>query len=405
MNFRNVTLIVAITGSAIATFAGSSTGKQKPTYHGAVEKIVQQNCVSCHRKDGIAPFSLETFDQVHKFGPTIKRVVQAGTMPPWFAKQPKGEPSPWINDRTVSEADRSKLVSWIDSGMAKGKATDATKPLRFNSSWEIGKPDAVFKLPEPIAVKADGYMNYQYVKVPVNYDADRWLQAVEVRPGNRAVVHHVLVFLVPHEGKQTVSGISNSVDYFAIFVPGQSAVTYPSGFGRKIPKGYDLRFQIHYTPNGAATTDQTEIGFKFATNPPEHEVKTASVLNFAFQIPPGAANHQVTATKQIPRDINIVSFLPHSHLRGKAARYELIDESGAAKTLLDVPRYDFNWQLQYNYRKPLLVKEGSTLRYTAWYDNSATNPANPDPTKSVTWGDQTYNEMMLGYVVYYEAKK
>lgn len=376
-----------------------------PTYYGTTKKLVDQNCVSCHRREGIGPFSLETYDDVRKFGPTIARVVKAGTMPPWFAKEPKGSPSPWQNDRSITESDKAKLYAWFNAGMPKGDSSKAPKSPTFNSSWQIGKPDAVYRLPAPIKVKADGYMEYQYAKIPVNFDQDRWIQAVEVRPGSRGVVHHILVFLVPHEGRSRAAGISSLVDYFAIYVPGQSSVIYPSGFGRMIPKGFDLRFQIHYTPNGKETKDQSEIGFRFASKPPENEVKTASVLNLTFAIPPGAPNHEVVAKRKVPVDINIVSLLPHSHLRGKAARYELIDEEGNAKTLLDIPKYDFNWQLQYDLKKPLLVKAGTTIKYTSWYDNSEKNYANPDATKTVRWGDQTYDEMALGYVLYYPAKR
>jgi Ca2+-binding EF-hand superfamily protein len=210
-------------------------------------------------------------------------------------------------------------------------------------------------------------------------------------------VHHVLVYANP-PGKRA----ENPIDYWAVYVPGNGAHVYPKGYARRLPKGAKLHFQMHYTPNGTATEDRTKIGFKFAAGLPEKEVRTASIVNGQFAIPPHAKRHQVEAELQVPVDAEVLGFLPHHHLRGVAARYELVNKKGDKEMLLDVPGYDFNWQLFYEYANPPIFRKGSTIRYTGWYDNSEDNPANPDPDRTVRWGAQTYDEMHVGYVEYAE---
>jgi hypothetical protein len=220
-------------------------------------------------------------------------------------------------------------------------------------------------------------------------------------------VHHILVFVRTAESAnqgrlQRVADPDAREElggFFGIYVPGNSALTYPKGLAKRIPKGAVLRFQIHYTPYGKASTDQSKIGFVFAKEPPKSEVHTASVANLRFAIPPGDPNYQVDAQLRVPTDVQLLSFLPHMHVRAKAAKYELT-AGGKTTALLDVPRYDFNWQLNYVLQSPISVKAGDTLKFTAWYDNSDKNPANPDPTKTVRWGSQTFDEMHLGYIEY-----
>jgi thiol-disulfide isomerase/thioredoxin len=367
------------------------------TYHARIERIIQNNCVDCHRKGGVAPFVLDTYDDVVANKAMIKKTVDKGTMPPWFAAPPKkGEHSPFANDRTLTESDKKDLFAWLAGDMKKGDPADAPLPRKYESGWLIGKPDAVFQIPKPIAVKAEGTMPYQNVTVDTNFDEDRWVQALEVQPTAREVVHHVLVFAVP-KGTRGIGGEAQG--FFAAYVPGNNSLTYPEGYAKKLPKGFSLRFQIHYTPNGKATSDQTKLAVIFAKEKPRYEVRVGGVTNPTFSIPPGADNHKVTGTiPLIPFDVHILAFFPHAHLRGKAARYELKTPDGKVTTLLDVPHYDFNWQLQYRFAEPVAVPRGSGLIYTAWYDNSDKNPANPDPKKTVKWGQQTFDEMHLGYV-------
>lgn len=367
------------------------------TYHARVERVVQANCVECHRAGGVAPFALEKYEDVVAHKAMIRKVVEGGTMPPWLAaREEKAAHSRFANDRSLTEADRKDLLAWLAGDLKKGDPADAPRPRKFESGWLIGTPDKVYELPKPIAVKAEGTMPYQNVAVVTDFAEDRWVRALEVRPTAREVVHHVLVFALPKGAR--LGGEASG--FFAAYVPGNSHLIYPDGYAKKLPKGSTLRFQIHYTPNGTATTDRTRLGLVFAKEPPRHEVHVAGIANLMFQIPPGADNHQVIARLPVPFDARVLALFPHAHLRGKVAKYELKTPDGKVEKLLEVPRYDFNWQLQYRLAEPVLAPRGSTLVYTAWYDNSDRNPANPDPTKTVRWGQQTYDEMHLGYLEY-----
>jgi thiol-disulfide isomerase/thioredoxin len=421
MRYLAAALDAALAGKTPATAAteapgcaleAGKTAAVAATYHARIERIIQANCVECHRAGGVAPFALETYEQVVDHRGMIRKVVDRGTMPPWFAAPPaKGEHTPFANDRSLTYSDRKDLLAWLAGDLKKGDPADAPLPRKYESGWLIGKPDAVFQIPKPIAVKAEGTMPYQNVSVETNLDEDRWVQAMEVQPTAREVVHHVLVHVIPkgaapkrntgigavragEEGRDEAQG------FFAIYVPGNSVLMYPEGYAKKLPKGSKLRFQIHYTPNGKATSDQTKFAVVFAKEKPLHEVKVAGIVNTRFFIPPGDANYKVDARIPVPFDARILAFAPHMHLRGKAARYELKTPDGKTATLLDVPHYDFNWQLLYRYATPVAAPRGSSLIYTAWFDNSAGNPANPDPRKWVSWGPQTYDEMHLGYVEY-----
>ena len=380
-----------------------ATSLERPlTWNREISRLVQRHCVECHRDGGVGPFALDTYDDFVAHAPMIRQVVENRTMPPWFAvPQSNEESSPWINDRSLAAAEKESLLNWIAKGRAEGDPQEAPQPKTFPEGWLIGKPDAVFEFAKPEKVKATGIMPYQNVVVDTDLVEDKWVQAIEVRPGNPSVVHHVLVFAESDEEESPDRDAANDErsGYWGIYVPGNSTLTYPDGYARRIPKGARLRFQMHYTPNGTATEDQTRIGLVFARKPPQHEVRVAGIANARINIPPGADNHQEVATLRIPADVQVLAFLPHMHLRGKAARYEVVSSSGTEQ-LLDIPRYDFNWQLLYRYADPLSLKQGDTLRFTAWYDNSAGNPANPDPAKAVRWGPQTYDEMMLGYVEY-----
>lgn len=368
------------------------------TYHARIERLVQAHCIECHRSGGVAPFALETYEQVVAHKGAIRRVVDDRTMPPWFAAPPPaGRPSPFANDRSLTETDRADLLAWLSGDLKKGNPADAPLPRSFASGWLIGSPDAVFQISRPIRVKAEGTMPYQLVRIETDYPEDRWVQALEIQPTARDVVHHVLVFAIPPT--QRGPG-SEACGFFAAYAPGNGVLVYPEGYAKRLPKGYTLLFQIHYTPNGRATTDQTRLGIVFARRPPQYEVHTFGIANLTFTLPPHTAETRVAAKAGVlDGDIAIVGLFPHAHLRGKAARYELT-VAGRTRTLLDVPRYDFNWQLPYHFAEPVLAPKGSVITYTAWYDNSSGNPANPDPDQEVGWGEQTTDEMHLGYVDY-----
>ena len=380
------------------------------TYHNRISRIMNRYCVECHRDGGVGPFKLDTYDDVVAHAGMIAQVVDEGTMPPWFAAASDSamvsakKHTPWANDRSLASSEKSDLLNWLESDKPAGDPSEGISPMKVTNEWSIGKPDDIFAFSEPVAIKANGTMPYQNVIVETNLPEDRWVQAVEIQPSNPAVVHHVLVFALQAGDPESGTGDDATDErsgYWAIYVPGNSSAVYQSGFAKKLPKGSRLRFQMHYTPNGAATTDKTRIGLIYAKEPPRHEVKVVGIVDPRLNIPPGAPNHRVEATLKVPTHAKILGYLPHMHLRGKACRYEIGRPDAPVATLLDIPRYDFNWQLLYNYYEPLDVQPGDEIKFIAWYDNSANNPANPDPTKRVRWGAQTEDEMHLGYVEYY----
>jgi mono/diheme cytochrome c family protein len=388
-------------------FSGTPGASPAPavTYHNRISRLLQTNCLECHRDGGVAPFSLATYEDVRAHAGMMRKQVARGAMPPWFAAPPApGESSHWKNDRSLAPADRADLVAWLAGEKPVGHPADAPLPRVFPAGWLIGPPDAVLEFPRAVAIKADGVMPYQTIRVATNFTADTWIRGYEIRPTARAVVHHVIVRVHP-PGEPGRGGRNSGADerdgFFAAYVPGNTHAIFPAGFAKKIPAGSTLSFQMHYTPNGLATTDRTSIGLLFASAPPQHVIQVAGLANPRLLIPAGAAHHPETAALTLPATVTLLSLLPHMHVRGKAARYEAVLPDGTRRVLLDVPAYDFNWQLAYQFAEPPTLPRGTRLVYTAWYDNSAGNPANPDPTKTVRWGPQTFDEMMLGYVEYF----
>ncbi len=383
------------------------------TYARDIARIMQANCVECHRAGGVGPFALDSFEAVSRRANMIRAVTAEGTMPPWFAAPMHGAdgarlPSPWSNDRSLSDREKEAIVAWIEAGKPEGDRAELPAPRTFaDGEWRIGTPDAIFRIPEPIRIKADGFMAYQNVLVPTNLAEDRWVKAVQIVPTDPSVVHHVLVFALDEAAAKDPAtrrrlGADEAGGYWAAYVPGNDSMILPDGFAKRLPAKSSLLFQIHYTPNGTATEDQMRLGVVFADEAPKHLVRTAAVANLRIAIPPGADNHRETGEIRIPADARILAFMPHMHVRGKAYRYELeAPDGGGRRTVLDIPEYDFNWQLRYDLREPLDAPRGARLVGTAWYDNSEGNPANPDPTKLVRWGSQTVDEMMLGYIEYY----
>jgi peroxiredoxin len=391
----------------------------KPTYHNFASRLIQQNCQECHRKGGVGPFALETLDDVKAHKGMVRKVVKDDTMPVWHAAtgEKAGDARTFKNDRSLPAADKDALLAWLADGLPEGDAADAPLKRTFaDGEWQIGKPDLIVQIPKPINVPATGVMRYQYARVDLELTEDKWVQASEILPTDRSVVHHVLVFAVAEDGTPVARRIDEQ-GYYAAYVPGNGKQVQPAGFAKKLPKGAAIIFQIHYTPNGTATKDQVKVGFKFADAPPAHEVavKGISPPRAGFppkpklDIPKNDPNYKTAADWKLREDVVITAFSPHMHVRGKAARYEAITtdpKTGAevSTLLLDVPHYDFNWQLRYELAEPVRLPAGATVRYTAWYDNSSQNPHNPDPNKDVRWGDQTTEEMMLGYAEWYNPK-
>jgi Ca2+-binding EF-hand superfamily protein/mono/diheme cytochrome c family protein len=389
-------------GCELDLSAENSVAATNVTYHRDVARILQQNCVQCHREGGIAPFALDDLAEVQDRAKTIKRVVEQGQMPPWFAAPAKdGSESPWANDCSLGARDRADLLAWLDSKeRSLGDVKDAPAKLQFASEWNIGKPDLIVQIPKPIAVKAEGYMPYQFAVAQTTLTEDKWVTAYEVLPTQRAVVHHVIV-QVHEKGTDVRDRDEGNGGFFAAYVPGNGSRVYPEGFARKLPAGARVSFQIHYTPNGKAVQEQVRMGLVFAKETPKYEVKTLALADHKLAIPPGAANHEEWIEKPVPFDLHALAFVPHMHVRGKAFRYEATMPDGRQEVLLDIPRYDFNWQIRYEYKQPLLLPRGSKVKVTATYDNSPGNKANPDPTKLVKWGQQTYDEMMIGYIEFF----
>ena len=375
------------------------------TYHNQIARIFQNHCVQCHRDGGVAPFSLEDYESVDSQSGSIRRVIEQDLMPPWFAANADADtPSPFLNDCSLSKTDKALVLAWLSSGKPAGDEADSPSPRVYPTDWQIGEPDLVLQIPQPFAVKASGTMPYQEVTIETGFTEDKYISAVEIIPTAREVVHHCLVFVLPptrNADRDARAGVDERDGFFAAYAPGYDALVFNEGFGKVIPAGSRLKFQLHYTPNGTATEDQTKIGLIFAESAPDHLVNVTGIAQPRLAIPPHAANHKVTASVTLPHDATILAFFPHMHLRGKAFRYEAIAKDGSSKTLLDIPRYDFNWQLSYRLAEPMTFAAGTTILATAWYDNSENNPANPDPSRTVPWGQQTYDEMMIGYVEYH----
>jgi thiol-disulfide isomerase/thioredoxin/mono/diheme cytochrome c family protein len=371
------------------------------TWHGRVSRILQANCQECHRTGGIAPFPLETMEDAVSHAGMIKKAVTKGIMPPWFSEPQHGVlHSPFSNDRSLTAADKADLLAWLDGGRPAGDAKDAPIARQWpDAEWAIGKPDTIWELPREVSIKATGKMGYVNLQVPTGLTEDRWVQSIEVLPTARGQVHHVLIFAAQpdKDGKIRVRDGNN---FFAAYVPGSNLLQYPAGYAKRLPAGTVFHFQLHYTPTGTATTDRTRLGVVFAKEPPRYEVNVAAAGNHRILIPAGAANHTEKGILPVAFNAQILAFMPHMHVRGKSFRYELVLPDNSRRTLLDVPRYDFNWQLLYRLAEPLTAPAGSRIEATAVFDNSTGNPANPDPTKVVRWGEQTDDEMLLGYVEY-----
>jgi peroxiredoxin len=377
--------------------------KAKPagtvTFDKDVSRILQKNCQECHRPGQIGPMPLLTYDDARDWSDTIKEVVRASRMPPWLADPGHGK---FANDRRLSGDERATLLAWIDQGCPRGDDNDLPPPRTFASDWRVGKPDVVYAMDReftvPAKMPARG-VPYQKFVVDPKFEEDVWVQAAEARPGNSAVVHHIIVYILPPDGrKKNEDGIGQGL--LVAYAPGDEPLTLAPGSAKKIPKGSKLVFQMHYTPNGVEQKDRSSVGLIFAKEPPKYEVRTRAIAQQIFGIPAGAASHKVTSHATFDHDAVLLSLFPHMHLRGKSFEYRVVYPDGKSDVLLSVLRWDFNWQSTYRLEEPLKLPAGSRIECTAYYDNSTGNPNNPDPTKAVGWGDQTWEEMMIGFVDY-----
>ncbi|MCM8541919.1 MAG: hypothetical protein NE328_16740 [Lentisphaeraceae bacterium] len=384
----------------LVEFEKNQTAKSEITFHKDISRVLQAHCQRCHRDGGVGPFNLITYGEVKERRKMLKYVVSKKLMPPWFAHGG----GPWVDNYDLSEPERAMILEWIAGGTPEGNKKDTPEAMSWPKEWLLSNPDLVVPLDNKISVKAEGFMKYINVNVKVPTREDKWISAVEIRTTNSEVLHHALVFhLGSDKSKFRTADTSGVRGFFAGYVPGNQLNVYPEGSGKKLEAGTYLRFQLHYTPNGTAVKDQVSIAFKFHDKKPENVLETKSAFNNRFLIPPGDGNYEVKARHKFLQDGYLVGFSPHAHLRGKAFKYELVAADGSKKTLVDIPRYDFNWQITYQYQQPLSVKAGSYLEVTAHFDNSADNPANPNPKKAVRFGDQTEDEMMIGYFEWIQA--
>lgn len=366
------------------------------TFTKDVLPIFQRACQECHHTGTAAPFSLLTYEDAVSWSAMIKEVVQERRMPPWHADPRHGQ---FSNNRSLTTAEIRTLADWVEQGTPEGIAQDAPPAKEFADGWRIGKPDVIFQLPKEVSIPANGTMPYKYMVTETNFKEDMWIEAAEAKPGNRAVVHHIIVFTMQPGAKKPLS----EKNWIVAAAPGDEPLRLPSGVGRKIPAGSKLVWQLHYTPTGKAETDLSQVGFKFCKTPPEKTARVYGIDNKRFIIPSGAANYRVEARHTVGQPVTLLGMMPHMHLRGKSFEYKATYPDGRTEILLSVPQFDFNWQTSYRLEKPLLIPEGTKIECVAHFDNSQGNPANPNPATKVSWGDQTWEEMMIGYLDFIES--
>ena len=443
----SLTAVALLAACFFALTETSANTKGAVTFSKDVAPIFYKNCAECHRPNDIAPMSLLSFKDARPWARSIKEKVVNREMPPWSPDPKYGD---FANDHRLAQKDIDTIVAWVDQGAKEGNPKDLPpQPAFIKDGWNIGKPDQVFSMAEEWTVEPGAPDNYINFFIPTNFKEDRWIKAAEVHPGNRKVVHHVIAFMMTAEqaakrqeaakGPKTVN--PNSVMYWdgtlrrtkmdaAVidnsceqpaggrragsggeegggallvgFAPGMGPTVFAPGVAKKIPAGAVLMFQMHYSAFRGSLEkpekDRTSVGVVFAKEPPDKTVMTFGVANTMFKIPAGADNHEVIACQTAPRDLEIISYMPHMHLRGKAMKYDVIYPDGKQETLLWVPKFNFNWQIQYYLKNPVTVPKGSKLIVTAHFDNSDKNKYNPDAKKDVRWGDPTYDEMMIGWM-------
>jgi hypothetical protein len=364
-----------------------------PTFYRDVLPVLQAHCQECHRPGEVAPMSFLTYSQVRPWAKAIRTAVTTRKMPPWFADPCCGK---FSNDRSLSAAERETLANWADTGAAQGDPHDAPPPRAWIDGWNLPRtPDKILGMAHAFEVPAQGAVEYQYFIVPTGFTRDRWVTAAEVRPGNRAVVHHIVVYI--REPGDAWSHGPTKNDMLTIYTPGSTPDLLPPGMAKFIKAGSDLVLEIHYTPDGKRTADLTQVGMVFAASPPQKRVLTLQMTNGTFVIPPGDPDYRVTVWGTLPNDALLLGFFPHMHLRGKAFEYTRIREDGQPETLLRVSPYDFYWQLSYRLAKPMPLTKGARLEWIGHFDNSANNARNPDPKAEVRYGEQSWEEMMVGF--------
>lgn len=397
-----VTVAVTPTKGCLIGRVRKPSDQPTVTYTNQISRIVQKHCLECHRDGQIAPFAMDSYDEVAGWGAMIAEVVREKRMPPWHA----GEKSTakFANHAQLSETDKNLIYQWVDEGCPQGEFPELPARNSFHEGWFTpGGPDEVFYISkQPVSIKAEGVEDYRHYEVDPGFTEDKWVKVVECMPGNRAVVHHIIVFSRPPGGKPIAPGTTEGkiadLKWVAGFAPGTRPLEVPAGWARLIPAGHTLVFQMHYTPVGTPQTDRSSVGLVYMDESAVSLVTyTHSAANAKFEIPPFAANHRVESKHEFKHDTELLALFPHMHLRGKSFHYELVEPGHGRTMLLDVPRYDFNWQNSYILSEPMTIKQGSKLQCVAHFDNSDDNLANPDPSKAIKWGPPSWDEMMIGF--------
>jgi hypothetical protein len=387
---RNVIAAVLI---AMPAAALAADGTPAVTFSKDVAPIFNKACVECHRPTMFAPMSLASYDAARPWARSIKQRVTARTMPPWGADAPHGL---FKNDPSLTEQEIDTIVRWVDAGAPKGDDKDLPPPPQFADGWTIGKPDAVFAMEEEFHIPADGAIPYQYLRVPTHLTEDKWIQALEIRPGASAQVHHVIAFTQPAGAPISQAGVLGPTNIGGT-TPNKPGIRYADGVARLLRGNQDIVLQMHYTTNGKETTDRTRVGIIYAKEPPKKLAAGGMVLQPRFVIPAYDGNAEVKGLVKLQRDVVVTTYTPHMHVRGKDMTYIAHYPDGTTETLLRVPKYDFNWQITYELATPKILPKGTEVEVIAHYDNSTNNKFNPDPSKDVRWGDQTWEEMMIGF--------
>ncbi len=412
-----VKLLASILTVTAAIAAPPAKTPSDVTYNKDVLPILQNRCQGCHRPGEIGPMSFLTYKETRPWAKAIRGAVSSAKMPPWFADPKYGH---FANDRSMSAQEIDTIAAWVDAGAPEGKSKDRPAAREFIDGWAMDKPDAIYQIPAAFPVPATGTVEYQYIVVPTNLTEDKWVRMTEARPTNRSIVHHVVVYIrdpnskwlrgeatpgVPFvppaktaEGKPRNDIGGGGSDILTIYTPGNSPDAWRPGLAKLIKAGSDLVFQLHYTANGKAGEDQSRVGVVFAKEPPAERVMTLGLGTDKFAIPPGDPNYRVPMTVTLPNSSTLLSFFPHMHLRGKAFEYKVTQPGGEQETLLKIDKYNFNWQLTYRLEKPLLLQEGAKVEVAGFFDNSPNNPYNPDPKATVKFGEQSWEEMMIGFI-------
>jgi hypothetical protein len=407
----------------LAGVAGSCLAANVPTFSADVYPIVRSKCQGCHRPGEVAPMAFTDYKDTRPWAKAIREAVLRGSMPPWHAD--KSGSVPFANDRSLTPDEQAKIAAWVEGGAAEGSARDYPKPKREEGGWRLGKPDVVMRLPG-YNVQAKGDVPYTFIAFPTGFKEDTWIAAAEWRIDKRAVVHHMnafvrppgssyvegypaLKFFVPTIAQRRVGrpdeGVFARRELLVGYEPGYRPIPWGPERAKLIKAGSDIVVEAHFNPNGTESVDYSEIGLYIAKAPPRERVVTMAIQNMGFSIPPGDANYKSDATQAFTEPVKIVSVQPHMHLRGKAMDIRAVTPDGRASSVINVPRYDFMWQTTYFLKDPIALPAGSRIDCAAWFDNSPNNKWNPDATRAVPWGDQSWDEMHIGFTeVAFDAK-